>query len=1167
MLARRLAFALLLLALGGAVRPLAAATASLVADVNSTVLPFHLYDFGELQLTPFGDRILFEHAVLRSSVGELWVSDGTDAGTQLLHEPFPSGFSLLGVAGKVAFFTTGPATELDQELWRTDGTRAGTFRIDLPPGRRSPLVLGAAALFFTRCPASADCELWRSDGTPAGTVAIARGLPGDSDHLPGLVAVGSGLELLAFPGSGTELWWSAGTPAGALRVGSFKGNVTLLPAFGSHLPFVATGTDGVLRIWVHDGTQAAPRPLRTLATGTGAAPLKALGSTSYFLVFSPPSTSSGPELWASDGTPAGTLPVTAFGAGSPLATGLYPLQMEKVGSRLLFLTRDSDHGARLWTSGGSPGSTALLAGCPGGCPTVAPDVRLVAAGERIFFRGSDPAHAAELWVSDGTSAGTHRVLDLCPGACDSSPGNLTALLGRLYFEAFTPSHPNDVGIFKSDGTAAGTRQLITSRAGFASPPVAAGGKIFWSAAPDDSLGPQLWVSDGTPEGTSLVSLIGADRPSSLPQNLVAFGDQLLWNALAGDQPFFAWSSRGAGAVQLAPTGAGAVVVGSRAFFVENPDSEPALWVTDGTAAGTVRLLSLPGRVKNQVADAGRLVFTVNDSTSLALWASDGTAAGTVELVRLPPAVADVRELTALGPDLYFAADDRSNGASQLYRSDGTAAGTQLVFAFAHASLGGSFPPRFTRVGQEVFFVANADNLGELWKTDGTAAGTVSVTRDLPTGRQATNLTAWNGAVYYLADAGGAQGRGLWRSDGTAAGTVLLKALGANSFPSLERAFFTPYAGQLFFAADDGEHGRELWQTDGTAAGTLLVRDLQPGSGSGNPAFLVAAAGLLFFAADDGEHGAELWQSDGTAPGTRLVQDLAPGALSADPQDLTVVGNQLFFSADDGIYGREVWVYPLAAAGPGCRPSDTALCLHGGRFQVEAEWQDFAGHTGMGHAAGLTDDTGTFWFFDPANVEVVLKVLDGRPLNGHFWTFYGALSSVRYTLTVTDVETGATRRYTNPPGHLGSVGDTQAFGPLGARSPVATAPAPEAGPAVTVERGAATAACVPSPTRFCLADGRFAVEASWRDFQGRTGMGMAVPLTSDTGYFWFFAPTNVEVMLKVLDGRALNGKFWVFYGALSNVEYSLTVTDLATGTVRTYRNPSGHFASVADTGAF
>jgi hypothetical protein len=58
-----------------------------------------------------------------------------------------------------------------------------------------------------------------------------------------------------------------------------------------------------------------------------------------------------------------------------------------------------------------------------------------------------------------------------------------------------------------------------------------------------------------------------------------------------------------------------------------------------------------------------------------------------------------------------------------------------------------------------------------------------------------------------------------------------------------------------------------------------------------------------------------------------------------------------------------------------------------------------------------------------------------------------------------------------------------------------------------------------------------------------------------------------VILKVLDGRALTGKFWFFYGALSNVEYTLTVTDTQTGTVKTYKNPSGQFGSVADTGAF
>lgn len=77
----------------------------------------------------------------------------------------------------------------------------------------------------------------------------------------------------------------------------------------------------------------------------------------------------------------------------------------------------------------------------------------------------------------------------------------------------------------------------------------------------------------------------------------------------------------------------------------------------------------------------------------------------------------------------------------------------------------------------------------------------------------------------------------------------------------------------------------------------------------------------------------------------------------------------------------------------------------------------------------------------------------------------------------------------------------------------------------------------------------------------------MPLTGDTGTFWFFGPTNLEVFTKVLDGTAVNGKFWFFYGALSDVDYTLTVTDTQTGAVRTYHNPAGRLASVADTAAF
>jgi ELWxxDGT repeat protein len=374
-------------------------------------------------------------------------------------------------------------------------------------------------------------------------------------------------------------------------------------------------------------------------------------------------------------------------------------------------------------------------------------------------------------------------------------------------------------------------------------------------------------------------------------------------------------------------------------------------------------------------------------------------------------------------------------------------------------------------------------------------------------------------------------------------------------------------------AHDSAHGTELWKTDGTSAGTVLVRDIAPGLESSNPSSLVAAGGAVYFAADDGVHGSELWRSDGTAAGTFLVQDINPGAPSSLPASLTVSGNQLYFSADDGIRGDELWSYPLDA-GPGCQPSPLALCLGDGRFSVQASWQTPDGNAGDGYAVGLTDNTGYFWFFDPANVEVVLKTLDGTSLNGHFWTFYGALSNVEYELTETDTRTGAARRYVNPPGLLASVADTSAFGSSGAQNGaglVSVGPAGKPGMAQVAMRRdrdtPAAAGCAPSSTRLCLEGGRFAVSATWRDFAGNSGTGSVVPLTDDTGYFWFFAASNVEVVLKVLDGRAANGKFWVFYGALSDVEYDITVTDTQTGAVRTYSNPPGNLASVADTGAF
>ena len=110
----------------------------------------------------------------------------------------------------------------------------------------------------------------------------------------------------------------------------------------------------------------------------------------------------------------------------------------------------------------------------------------------------------------------------------------------------------------------------------------------------------------------------------------------------------------------------------------------------------------------------------------------------------------------------------------------------------------------------------------------------------------------------------------------------------------------------------------------------------------------------------------------------------------------------------------------------CSAGDTTLCLNHERFQIEVSWVGHDSFIGVGQAVPLSSDTGYFWFFSDSNVELVVKVLDGRWLNDHFWVFYGALSDVEYTITVTDTETEAVKEYVNQAGVFASEGDIYAF---------------------------------------------------------------------------------------------------------------------------------------------
>lgn len=367
-------------------------------------------------------------------------------------------------------------------------------------------------------------------------------------------------------------------------------------------------------------------------------------------------------------------------------------------------------------------------------------------------------------------------------------------------------------------------------------------------------------------------------------------------------------------------------------------------------------------------------------------------------------------------------------------------------------------------------------------------------------------------------------------------------------------------------ANDSNHllvstSTELRQSlDGGATWSLLPA-LPPGSGFHGIRLDPRAPGRIYLRRDQYNSNftsftSSLWTStDGGATWLELAQGLPSGgwitgAPVLDPRESGIVYL--------GLSRRDLYRFTHAQPET-CQANAETLCLSGGRFRVRAFWQDFQGNRGMGHAVGLTADTGAFWFFSPANLELAAKVVDGTDLNSAFWFFEGALTNVEHTVEVTDTSTGEVRTYFNPAGRFASAGDTSAFP---AENLAATGEALH--PRPRAADGAGSTAC--GDGGLCLA-GRYRVEVSWRDFTGGSGTGQPIPLTHDTGAFWFFDAQNLELFTKVVDGTSLNGHTWFFYASLTNVEFTLTVTDTATGARRTYTNPPRTFASVGDTAAF
>ena len=402
------------------------------------------------------------------------------------------------------------------------------------------------------------------------------------------------------------------------------------------------------------------------------------------------------------------------------------------------------------------------------------------------------------------------------------------------------------------------------------------------------------------------------------------------------------------------------------FSANDGENGTELFVSDGTMAGTRLLADIaPGssnygysnnrssNPSNFIEFNDRLYFSADDGENGSeLFVSDGTAAGTQLLADIAPGSnyygfydnpgSNPRYFIEFNDRLYFAANDGESGR-ELFVSDGTAEGTQLLIDLnpgVYDSYRGpsrpqdSYPSNFIEFNDRLYFAANDGESGsELFVSDGTAEGTQLLVDLRPnpsnygysfnSGSNPSNFVEFNGKLYFTAN-DGESGTSLFVSDGTAEGTQLLVDLNPGSnyygyyqpYSNLSSSSKVEFNGKLYFAANNGESGRELFVSDGTAEGTQLLVDLRPGSNysynySSNPNNLVEFNNKLYFTANDGTNSTELFVTDGTAEGTQLVADINPGSgfrldSGSYPSELTVVGDELFFAANDGEVGRELF---------------------------------------------------------------------------------------------------------------------------------------------------------------------------------------------------------------------------------------------------------------------
>jgi ELWxxDGT repeat protein len=734
----------------------------------------------------------------------LWVSDLTGPGTHIVGDtsntPYFQGVGAGVAVGSKVFFV-GSYSDGVRRLWcRENGqfTELPGITGSFPQLGNNSFqqfgVRGSVLYLIT------STGLWRSDGTPSGTFQLKAA--------PDFTLVQRVLVLpdeVAFLFQG-DLWHTDGTVAGTVRADPLfnptQGGWVYAPS--SMGVFFASGTsENYGRLYRSGLTPGTTQLVKDFSQAQGNVRLSGFieyNGLLYFLRLG-----STVDLYRTDGTPDGTVPVFP-----PQAT-LSWSPLDVVNGRLLVHSFNTT--SRCWTlisTTGTQASNESLTPCFGNQSPL-----FVMKVGSIAYYTAFPG----LWRTDGTLAGTYSVAGAAGLSFSTlSSGQFAVYQGQLYFAA--------------------------SRA---------------------DVGNELFRIDPTNDAITLVADLNPGAGSSSPSALAASTSELVFNASIGEvgRLWALASPSSPPSVALVPPSppmtpfqaSNLTASGDHLYCTDLGDN---LIRTDGTIAGTLELGDFSGIASGAhphdfIDFDGKLMFVgYQPATGEDIYVADPVSPAAPRRIDISDDYPQT--LTRVGNRIFFITRP-SAGGDRLNVTDGTQAGTIALQSPAFEIVNSTL----TRLDEIALFAADDYTHGsELWRSDGTSAGTYLV-KDLNPGRPdsvPSNFAAFGGFVYFTAD-DGVHGRELWRSDGTEAGTTLVRDIwigGGSANPT----WLTPTGNRLHFVAYTPETGPELWITDGTPGGTFMLFQLADGPGGANINQLTVSGDRLYFLATVLPDGTSLW---------------------------------------------------------------------------------------------------------------------------------------------------------------------------------------------------------------------------------------------------------------------------------------------------------------------